>query len=125
MSAALESMVDAGPLPSVPEGGVVGLVVDGVSVALVRWRDELFALRDVCPHQQGQVCRGFVRPVLESEEVGEAAVDRERGVIICPWHRWEYDLRTGVGLRRERFRLRTYRVEVVDGRLYIDLGRRG
>jgi nitrite reductase (NADH) small subunit len=113
--------VDVARASDVAEGSFLSVEVDGVGIALTRWNDEIFAIRDRCAHQQGSFCRGFVRPALEAEIPGGASVDTERGIVICPWHRWEYDLRTGVGLRRERFRIRTYAVQVVDDRVLVDL----
>jgi hypothetical protein len=40
-------------------------------------------------------------------------VDADRVVIVCPWHRWEFDPTTG-GSIAGRLRAKTYRV-VVDG----------
>ena len=46
-------------------------------------------------------------------------------VLACPWHGWEFDVRTGRGIRDRTYRARTYRVEIADGRVLVDLGAEG
>jgi len=41
--------------------------------------------------------------------------------VVCPWHRWEYRVDTGVCVRNSRYRVRTYRAWVSDGRVMVDL----
>ena len=37
---------------------------------------------------------------------------------MCPWHRWEFDLRTGEGITGQE-RVRVYPVEVAGGRVKV------
>ena len=39
---------------------------------------------------------------------------REGEIIKCPWHQWEFDIKTGQALYDPKLRVRTYRVEVED-----------
>ena len=39
---------------------------------------------------------------------------REGEIIKCPWHQWEFDIKTGHALYDPKLRVRTYRVEVED-----------
>lgn len=78
------------------------------STAVVLWKGEVYAFRSLCPHQQGPIFAGCVRAPLTSERTGHAELDDDRPVIVCPWHRWEYDLDTGRSIRRAGFRVRTY-----------------
>src|ERR1700733_8141805 len=41
--------------------------------------------------------------------------DPDRKNIVCPWHGWEFDLRTGHHPAGERFALRQAKLEVADG----------
>jgi nitrite reductase/ring-hydroxylating ferredoxin subunit len=123
MEARRANGTDVGRASDVAEGAIVSAAAEGIPLALVRWHGEIFAIHDRCPHQQGSLCRGVVRPGLASDDDGVAALEADRGVVICPWHRWEYDLRTGLGLRRKGVRLRRFDVEVVDDRILVDVGR--
>ncbi|HEY2552725.1 MAG TPA: non-heme iron oxygenase ferredoxin subunit [Streptosporangiaceae bacterium] len=48
------------PLADVPEEGTVGVEVRGVPVALVRTGGELFALHDVCSHEEIPLSEGEI-----------------------------------------------------------------
>lgn len=43
----------------------------------------------------------------------------ENGVIICPWHHWKYDLKTGQCLNIEKVKLKTYEIEINDNFIYV------
>jgi 3-phenylpropionate/trans-cinnamate dioxygenase ferredoxin component len=48
------------PLADVPEEGAIGVEVDGTPVAIVRTGGELFALYDVCSHEEVPLSEGDV-----------------------------------------------------------------
>lgn len=102
------------------------VVVQGREVGIVRWSsDEIYALRNVCPHMGGPVCRGRLSRRLVADRPGELELD-STPVIACAWHHWEFDVRTGESLpeRSRRERIRTFPVRVKDGRVLVDVGRR-
>jgi len=41
--------------------------------------------------------------------------------IICPWHGFEFDIRTGVHPTDKRVRLRRIPVRVTDGAVYVTM----
>jgi 3-phenylpropionate/trans-cinnamate dioxygenase ferredoxin subunit len=93
-------------------------------VGIILWRSEVFAVRDICPHQFAPVCSGYTMPMIVSDECGVIKVDEDRLVLLCPWHQWEFDVRTGdVVVGEENYRLRTYPARVEDGRVLINLER--
>jgi len=61
---------------------------------------------------------------LFGPEVGVAIADAHSAVLVCPWHRWEYDLQSGIGLRDERYRLKKYRAWEEQGRVMVDVAGR-
>src|SRR6201999_1087506 len=96
-------------------------------VGVIRWRDEFFALRNICPHQYGPVCRGYtmLKIVTRPDDVGTMDVDDDTLVLTCPWHGWEFDVRTGRAAWADvPARLRTFAVQVENGRVLIDVKRR-
>jgi nitrite reductase/ring-hydroxylating ferredoxin subunit len=42
-------------------------------------------------------------------------------IVTCPWHHWQYDLKTGQCLTVDKFKLKTYQVEVEGDEVYIIL----
>jgi nitrite reductase (NADH) small subunit len=94
----------------VPHGGAAGIGVYNVG-------GEYFALRNVCPHEGAPLCQGAQRALIRATRVGGRytyVYEREGEIIACPWHEWEFDLRTGRALHDPRQRVKTYPV-VVDG----------
>jgi nitrite reductase/ring-hydroxylating ferredoxin subunit len=79
----------------IPPGGRKLVSVRGRDVAVFNVAGELFALLDRCPHQGGSLCRGKLVGLVESDEPGQYRYHRRGEIIRCPWHGWEFDLRTG------------------------------
>ena len=109
---------DVGALDEFPEAGVRVVDAGGEEVGVIRWRGEVFAVRNLCPHQLGPVARGPVRSRLAAEAVGAMCVEQETPILACPWHGWEFDVRTGRPLAGSA-RVRTYSVEVEAGRVVV------
>ena len=77
---------------------------------------ELFALSDACPHKGGSLCEGRLTGLIESNEPGAYRYSRVGEIIRCPWHGWEFDVRTGKSwCDPERMRLRSYEVAIEPG----------
>jgi 3-phenylpropionate/trans-cinnamate dioxygenase ferredoxin component len=66
-------------LADVPDSGVVGTVLDGVPVAIVRSEGELHAIYDVCSHEEIPLSEG----------------DVDDGEIECWLHGSRFDLASG------------------------------
>ena len=71
------------------------VTVAGRSIGVFNVGGEYFALRNRCPHQGGALCEGQLWGVLQSERPGEFDYRPSREVLACPWHGWEFHLRTG------------------------------
>ena len=85
------------------EGKGKRVQLPGVELAVFRVGDVYRAYRNLCPHAAAPICGGAVAGT----------------VLRCPWHGWEFDLRTGENLANPATRLQSYPVEVVGGRLFV------
>jgi nitrite reductase/ring-hydroxylating ferredoxin subunit len=86
------------------EPGTLGCVKVGEQdVVLARIGDEFFALQGHCLHLQGPLCEGRL----------------EAGVLSCPWHGWQYNVRTGENEFDRAIQLETYPVRVEDGEVKV------
>ncbi|MEZ4622042.1 MAG: Rieske (2Fe-2S) protein [Caldilineaceae bacterium] len=94
-----------------PTGARKIVEVNGHEIGLFNVRGDFYALLNYCPHRSGPLCKGRQRPLVVSEGVGHVDHVREDEIIKCPWHQWEFDIKTGVALYDEKLRVRTYRVE--------------
>jgi nitrite reductase/ring-hydroxylating ferredoxin subunit len=65
------------------------------SIGVFNIADEYFALLNVCPHQMAPLCEGRICGYSPPSDVGEFKWEREGEIIRCPWHGWEFDIKTG------------------------------
>jgi nitrite reductase/ring-hydroxylating ferredoxin subunit len=86
------------------EAGTVRPVRAGEDeVALARVGDEFFAVQPRCIHLEGPLGEGRL----------------EDQVLTCPWHGWQYDVRTGENEFDRAIRLESYDVRVEDGEVRV------
>ncbi|HVA00698.1 MAG TPA: nitrite reductase small subunit NirD [Terriglobia bacterium] len=69
---------------------------NGRSIALFNVNGKVYATDNACLHQGGPLAEGM----LEEE------------VVTCPWHMWQYNVRTGESLEDSMLKVETYPVRV-------------
>ncbi len=75
--------------------GAVRLVeVQGLEIALCRLPEGYYATTNVCPHQGGPLSEGHI----------------EGGKIVCPWHQWRFDIKSGAASHYPKIKIKTYPV---------------
>lgn len=90
--------------------------VDGRAIVVFNVNGEYFGMLDRCPHNGGSLAQGMVTGLLQSSEPGSYAYSRPGEVIRCPWHGWEFDLRTGKSFCSGiKARARQFPVRIVEG----------
>ena len=94
-----------------PPGGRKLVTIGRVEIGLFNVSGEYRAYRNVCPHAGAPVCLGRVGGTSLPSEVYEYKYGREGSILRCPWHGWEFDLRTGANLVDPRKRLKAVPVE--------------
>ncbi len=100
----------------IPPGERKLVTIDGRGVVVFNLKGEFFALSDQCPHKGGSLAGGICTGLVESGEPGEYRYSREGEMIRCPWHQWEFDIRTGRSWCDPRkLRLMKYDVAVEPG----------
>ena len=100
----------------IPPGGRTTVEVEGRSIGVFNLGGEFFALRNTCPHAGGPLCDGLLSGMVLSDAPGEYTYVRRGEFLRCPWHQWEFDVRTGRSwFDPERMRVRSYDVEVRSG----------
>lgn len=116
-------MIDVGSLDEFPEESIRVVAVGSREIGIVRWHgDDVYALHNRCPHMAGPLCLGALGPRLDGLP---GTVERsDVPIVACPWHHWEFDVRTGRSLWGEPARVKTYSVSVEGGRVLVELGRR-
>jgi nitrite reductase/ring-hydroxylating ferredoxin subunit len=72
------------------------VVVNGRHVALFRLGDEFHAIDNLCLHQAGPLCEGYI----------------DNAVVTCPWHGWSYEIRTGTLVQDPRIGVSRHDVHI-------------
>jgi nitrite reductase/ring-hydroxylating ferredoxin subunit len=96
--------VTVGRVEDVPPGSVRPFRVGEEEIAVAHCEDGIFATQGHCLHLQGPLGHGRVA---------------EGCVLTCPWHGWQYDVRTGENEFDRAIKLQTYEVQVEDGQIRV------
>ena len=90
--------------------------VNGRSIVVFNLGGEFFALNNRCPHRGGSLHQGRQTGLVESNEPGNYCYSRQGEIIRCPWHGWEFDIRTGQSwCDPNSVRARNFKVQVEPG----------
>lgn len=99
-----------------PPGARRIVEVGGRSIGVFNVDGDYLAIRNRCPHQGGPLCEGVQVGELTSDEPGDYTYSRPGEIIRCPWHGWEFDLRTGASwFDPAKKRVRSYEIQLVPG----------
>jgi nitrite reductase/ring-hydroxylating ferredoxin subunit len=105
-----------GRVDEIGPGARKRIVVDGRAIVVFNVKGEYFALSDTCPHKGASLCDGKLTGLVTSPEPGRYDYSRQGEIIRCPWHQWEFDLRTGRSYcDPRRMRLMNFPVSVTAG----------
>jgi len=102
----MANWIRAAAVEDCPRGEARELVVADRILALFNVEGEFFALDGVCPHQGGPLGKGKLAGC----------------VVTCPWHGWQFDVRTGQHQVTASLRHPRFPVKVEAGNVLVDLG---
>ena len=92
------------------------MTIGGRSIGVFNVGGEFFALRNRCPHQGGALCEGQLWACWSQPRRVSTGTGRAAKLVACPWHGWEFHLRTGQSwCAPERLRVSRYEVALVAG----------
>jgi 3-phenylpropionate/trans-cinnamate dioxygenase ferredoxin subunit len=97
----------------IPPGGRKIVELHGRSIGVFNIGGEFFAIRSACPHAGGPLCLGVVTGFVAADTPGRYEYLRRGEIIRCPWHGWEFDIKTGQSwIDPKRLRVKKYPVAV-------------
>ena len=100
----MSERIKIGRLADIPRRGARCVRTPMGVIAVFRtMEDQVFALENRCAHRGGPLSEGIVHGAS----------------VTCPLHNWVFDLETGKALGADEGEVRTYPVEVVDGRIFM------
>ncbi len=104
------------PLEDLPPGNRRIVQHGKISIGVFNVNDELYAVRNYCPHEGAELCKGPLTGTnLRTDNVGEMNWGACGYILRCPWHAWEFDIRNGASFTATRVKVKTYPVEVRRG----------
>ena len=76
-------------------------------------KGELYAYSNFCLHQGGPACEGLmiakVEEKIEADKTSSGMkFNHDEIHFVCPWHGWEYILKTGECAANKKVKLRKY-----------------
>jgi len=86
-------------------GQVAEFVVEGRALCVANLDGSIAVLDGVCPHEGGPL--------------GEGAI--ENGCVVCPWHSYPFDLRSGVSPQDDTMKAEVLEATVAGGELRVRL----
>ncbi len=104
------------PVQDLPPGTRKLFTVKGRPIAIFNLDGAYYGLLNRCPHQGGSLCDGIVTGLLESPTPGEYVYTRKGEILRCPWHGWEFDVRTGQSYcDPNKIRTKSFPIEIEPG----------
>ncbi|HEV8051992.1 MAG TPA: Rieske (2Fe-2S) protein [Parachlamydiaceae bacterium] len=99
-----EKPVKLANVDDIPVGkAIIVTIADGMEIALFNVEGKIFALENVCPHMGG--------PLGEGELKGD--------VVTCPWHDWQFDVKTGICINMPGDDSRSLPIEVRGNEIFL------
>jgi 3-phenylpropionate/trans-cinnamate dioxygenase ferredoxin subunit len=103
-----------------PVGARKTLTVNGRPIVVFNVHGAFFGLLDRCPHQGANLSKGILGGLAQGDQPGKVRYTRSGEFLRCPWHGWEFDIRTGQSwCDPDRVRARTYLVEAARGAEFV------
>jgi nitrite reductase/ring-hydroxylating ferredoxin subunit len=91
------------PAAELPPGQCAERIVGGRPVALFNVDGRVFATSNLCLHRGGPLGQGM----LAGHEV------------MCPWHAWTWDVRSGENTANRTLKMETFEVKVENGNILV------
>ena len=88
-----------------PEGEVKEFPCGGKMICVANVNGTISAIDNVCLHQGGPLGEGTI----------------EGGKVVCPWHGWQYDPRTGQAVQNPNAKLAVYPIKIEDGEVVVEI----
>jgi nitrite reductase/ring-hydroxylating ferredoxin subunit len=88
-----------------PVGRIRAVKIDDRTVAVSHTANGFFATDNTCPHRGG--------PLSEGDLLGQE--------IVCPWHLWGFDVRTGLCPGNAEYSIGTHEVKLDGERILVRL----
>ncbi len=90
------AFVKVAAVADIPTGTVREVEANGKKIAVANLQGQFYAMDNTCLHRGGPIGQGVL----------------EGNAVECPWHGWQYDMKTGQCAFNPAAKLPTYEVKV-------------
>jgi len=99
-------LVKVAELAALPPGSVAEVITDNGGVfAICNVEGAIFCIEGTCPHAGGPLGQGTLNGDL----------------LVCPWHGWEFNCRSGINDFDEDVQLKTFPVRIENQQVMVEL----
>lgn len=109
------------PVVDLPRGEHRVVRAGTFTIGVFNVNGTIIAILDLCPHERVPICGGRIDGTTLPSGFGTFTWARDGEILACPWHGWEFDLRTGACLVHPGKRLRHFPVQIADGVIYVNV----
>jgi nitrite reductase/ring-hydroxylating ferredoxin subunit len=88
------------------ENNIAVAELDGKKICLGKLNNKIFAFAYKCPHAGGFLSGGYIDAL---------------GNIVCPLHRYKYDMKNGRNISGEGYYLKNWPVEIKEDGIYVGI----
>jgi nitrite reductase (NADH) small subunit len=99
----MSNYVKIASVAQVPPGSGIVASLENKEYAVFNVDGAFYVIDNTCKHRGG--------PLGEGELEGET--------VTCPWHSWQYNVKTGACLTKDGIKMDAYEVRVEDGEIKI------
>ena len=93
-------------------------------IGVFRHEGRYYAYSNYCLHQGGPACEGLIIAKVEERIMPDKT---SRGLyfsdtdvnFVCPWHGYEYDIKTGECVSDRKLKLRSYKIVEKGDEVYV------
>jgi len=97
--------VSIGQAADIPVGEGRVVEAEGMTLALFNVDGAFFALDNACAHRGGPLGEG----------------DLDGTVVVCPWHAWRWDVKTGANVNNPAVKMACFPVALDGGSVFVEL----
>jgi nitrite reductase/ring-hydroxylating ferredoxin subunit len=104
-----------GKLSEFKEGDRRIVLMNNLEIGVFRQDGQFYAYANNCLHQGGPACEGLVIAKVEEriqpDQTSRGMYFSEDELhFVCPWHGYEYDIRTGEFVGNRKLKLKKYQI---------------
>ena len=101
----MSGFVKLATLEDIPPGSAKEVEHDGRIYALFNVKGRITAIDGLCPHQGGPLADGHL----------------EGDCVSCPWHGWEFDVRTGKSSMGSAMKQQVFNVKIEGSEILVQI----